>query len=395
MHSNKNDKRYFLYVFLLSHVLTIKFLFPQEITVGAFYYPWWRPNFFIHTVAKPALWTYWEKERIIDFRRSPVEIEKLILIFHKYNTSIPQVAKVHIEQAKKGGIDLFALEWTGPYPTTVPGATFTEFDIEKGFLPALEEFPSFKFCIFYDQTIRMFWKHWLQENEACNFDNPKVRETFINDILYIARKYFSHPNYFKINEKPVLWLYLTRLYRGDYKGALEEIKNKLNGNIYFIADELFSTIEIDEEKIKIFNAVGCYGTGMDGLSYKDGANSKEVIDIALPFYEKWRNIIEKSKNAEGEQIKFIYPIEPQFDDDHLLGRPFYGEFYCDSPEDFEYVCRKIKSIIPLTGGIVFVTSFNEWYETTAVEECYTPSMQFRYNWGDKFLLILKKVFKEE
>ncbi len=384
-----------IFNFLICFVTLSIPTFSEEITVGAFYYPWWRPNYFTHTVPKPAIWTFWEKEITLDFRRFPLELEKIILIFGKYNTSIPQVVKIHIEQAQKGGIDLFALEWTGPHPTTVPGVTFTEFDIEKGFLPAIKDFSDFRFCIFYDQTIRMFWKHWLPENEAYNFDNPNVRNTFLTDILYISKKYFSHPNYFKIDGKPVLWLYLTRLYKGDYERIFTEIRRLLNGNVFIIADEIFSTHPINEEKLKIFNAVGCYGIGIDSSSYHDGANSKEVIDMAIPVYEIWRRKVENIKNVDGDLTKFIYPVQPQFDDDHLSGRPSFGDYYSDFPEDFQYVCERIKKMIPSAGGIVFVTSFNEWYETTAVEECNTPSMPFRYNWGDSFLKILKKVFKKE
>ncbi len=40
-------------------------------------------------------------------------------------------------------------------------------------------------------------------------------------------------------------------------------------------------------------------------------------------------------------------------------------------------------------------SFNEWYETTAIEECLTPSMPFRYHWGDDFTKVLRRVFKKE
>lgn len=366
----------------------------EKIIVGAFYYPWWRPSFFTYTVAKPALWSLKEKEITMDFRKSPLEITKSIVIFRKYNTSLPIVAKNHIEQALKGGIDLFVLEWTGPYPTTISNVHFTEFDIEQGFLPAIKEFPAFKFCIFYDQTIRMFWKYGIVDDEAYNFDNQKVRKTFLSDIIYISSKYFSHPNYFKLNGKPVLWLYLTRLYKGDVQGTFSELRKNLEGNVFIIADELFSTHKIDEEKIKIFDGIGCYGIGIDGKYFKDNANAREVIDIAIPFYKEWRDKVENLKNIEGEQIKFIYPVQPQFDDDHLPGRPAFGEFYSDSPEDFQYLCEKIKSVIP-EKGIVFVTSFNEWYETTAVEECFTPSMPFRYNWGDSFLLVLRKVFKSK
>lgn len=366
----------------------------DKIIVGAFYYPWWRPTLFTYTVAKPALLSLKEKEIKIDFRRYPLEIEKNISIFRRYNTSLPLVAKNHIEQALKGGIDVFALEWTGPYPTTISNAIFTEFDIENGFLPAIKEFPSFKFCIFYDQTIRMFWKYGILDDEAYNFDNPTVRNTFLSDIFYISSKYFSHPNYFKLNGKPVLWLYLTRLYKGDFQETFSELRKNLEGKIFIIADELFSTHSIDEEKIKIFDGVGCYGMGIDGRAFNDGANSREVIDISIPFYKEWRDKVESTKNIEGEQIKFIYPVQPQFDDDHLPGRPSFGEFYCNSPEDFQYSCERVKSIMP-GSGIVFVTSFNEWYETTAVEECLTPSMPFRYNWGDSFLLVLRKVFKSK
>ncbi|MGQ9617367.1 MAG: glycoside hydrolase family 99-like domain-containing protein [Candidatus Aminicenantia bacterium] len=378
-----------IFLVILSEAITYS---EDEITVGAFYYPWWRPQFFTYTVAKPTIWFLKEKERIIEFRRSPIEIVRNILIFGKYDTSRPEVAKNHIEQAMKGGIDVFALEWTGPYPTTVPNVNFTELDIEKGFLPVLKNYPSFKFCIFYDQAIRMFWKHGLFGEEAFNLDNPKVRETFLSDIFYISSKYFGHPNYFKVNNKPVLWLYLTRLYKGDVERVFSIIRENFRGNLYIIADELFNTIPINDKKIKFFNAVGCYGNGIDGNSFRDGANSREVVDISMPFYEYWKSRVESLTNIEGEKIRFIYPLQPQFDDDHLPGRPTFGEFYCDSPEDFQYVCEKTKSMMP-ENGILFVTSFNEWYETTAVEECTTPSMPFRYNWNDSFLEILKKVFK--
>ncbi len=62
-----------------------------------------------------------------------------------------------------------------------------------------------------------------------------------SDIQYICSEYFDHPNYYKIDGRPVLVVYVTRKLHND--GILEEAlltmrseASKCGHNIYLIGD---------------------------------------------------------------------------------------------------------------------------------------------------------------
>ncbi|MEW6456067.1 MAG: glycoside hydrolase family 99-like domain-containing protein [Acidobacteriota bacterium] len=368
-----------------------------SILVGAFYYPWWREKNFVQTKAEPYI--------------------------GPYDTSNSVVISKHLAQAKRGGIDVLALEWTGPHPSDVSGdKIYTEYDIDKRLLMIIEsikkEFVEKKFqderlfreiylrrspwgsyFIFYDQAIRMHQKYEYSIEKAYDFDNKIVYNTFVSDLIHIGKKYFDDIDYFRIDGKPVVWLYLSRVFKGNYEKALKDVREAFDYRIYIIGDEIFNTIALDkaEKRIKNFDAIGCYGIGIDSMYYRDEANTKEIADIAIPIYKKWFKYVSNLRNVMGNPIDFIWPVQPQYDDDHIKDRPLNGEFFCDSPEDFEYFLKRTKEAIdelPNGKGIVFVTSFNEWYETTSVEASSIRGFPYRYNFGFDFLDILFKIFKK-
>ncbi|MEW6456964.1 MAG: hypothetical protein AB1410_09675 [Acidobacteriota bacterium] len=304
-----------------------------------------------------------------------------------YDTSNPSVASQHLDQAAIGGIDVFSLEWTGPNPSDT-GYTETEYDIDNGFLPAWWQKAYVMFYMFYDQAIRMNRKFGITiPEEAYNFNDSRVYNQFISDIDHIREKYFGHLGYFKMDYSPVIFWYLSRITSGPWWVALQTVRDHAGGNIFFIGDEIFNTKLFRPRRIEKFDAISCYGVGLDPTYYSDGANVRDVADIAIPVYEYWQY------QASDLGVWFVWPLEAEYDDDHISGRPWNGEFYSFSKSDFSYFAQRIKNSISSRGNpYVSTTSFNEWYETTSVEACSTPGEPYIYNWGWDFLNVIKEIF---
>jgi len=91
-----------------------------------------------------------------------------------------------------------------------------------------------------------------------NFDDPKVKEEFINSINYIKEHYANLPNFWKINGKPVIVTWSTHAYQskeGNIKDAFEKVGS--NKDIYIIG-EIASNLAIDK-KFYSFLEASVYG----------------------------------------------------------------------------------------------------------------------------------------
>ena len=355
----------FLKVLTIIVFLFLSFLLCFQVygvTLSAHYYPWYRPwNFQLDSTVRalPAIGSY--------------------------DTSNPSVVSQHLDQALYARIDVFSLEWTGPNPSDT-GRIESEYDIDYGFLPALNSKPYVQFCMFYDQAVRMCVKYGRCDDSGFYFDDV-IRNTFISDLYHIQTKYFSDWRYFRVDGRPVVWLYLERIYSGNWREAITQVRNNAGGNIYLVADDLWNTLSPAPRRWRwsYFDAISCYGIGIDPNYYPDGANVRTVADTAIPVYTNWANWV----TWEGKD--FFWPLMAQYDDDHIGGRDWRGEFYSDSKPDFSYFAQRIRNLIS-DWEYVSVTSFNEWYETSSVEACSTPGRPYRYNWGWDFLSVLKEIF---
>jgi hypothetical protein len=63
-----------------------------------------------------------------------------------------------------------------------------------------------KVCLMYDSLARFLASK--KGPPPYDFNDPEIYNTFVDEIKHIADIYFSNPNYFTINGRPVL---LTRL----------------------------------------------------------------------------------------------------------------------------------------------------------------------------------------
>ena len=71
------------------------------------------------------------------------------------------------------------------------------------------------FCLLYESEGIL----GLDSARGIEFDLRRAAD-FAEHFRHLAREYFAHPAYYRIGGKPVVYLYLSRTFSGDYVTAL-------------------------------------------------------------------------------------------------------------------------------------------------------------------------------
>ncbi len=122
-----------------------------------------------------------------------------------YGSNDPATADHHMAWLAQYGIDVVAVEWTGEQDLIN--------NFEAALLPAIGA-RNRKFVMLYDLGVRF-------RNLGLDFGKLDVRQQFAADMAAFASdpKYFQHPNYLKLDGKPVIYIYITR---AIYSATMEE-----------------------------------------------------------------------------------------------------------------------------------------------------------------------------
>ena len=150
----------------------------------------------------------------------------------QYESADPIVISKHIDWATGYGIDAFAVSWWG--------SDYTQTEkFENGFLrhPMANQM---KFFILYENNGRLKVKNpddpaerWIED-----LDDPFNRSRLLSDFEYLT-KYFSDPQYLRVDGKPCVRFDYTTPFRGDIQGVFGEVRSKLRSmgwEIYLIND---------------------------------------------------------------------------------------------------------------------------------------------------------------
>jgi glycoprotein endo-alpha-1,2-mannosidase len=277
-----------------------------DIHVGSYYYPW-KTSPSIHT---PLLGAYNPDREIIT---------------------------KHIDWATGHGIQFLLWSWWGP---DSPEDTV----LRKDFLgnPLIDEI---KFCILY-------------ESEGRFGKSVKGRITVDSDLLkqdfdYLSR-YFEDTRYLQVDDKPVVFMYLSRDYVGDMKKTLAEIRSKHDP--WLMGDFVYWDIGrgFQDDLVTEFDAVSAYtfAFGNPTVMKKDG-----FIARVMQRYEVWKEY------ADSNGIDFIPMAMPGFNDDAKGGT--YPNINRDVGWFGDYLHQSLQFLSK--PRMAFITSFNEWHEDTQIE----------------------------
>ncbi|MFH0788751.1 MAG: carboxypeptidase regulatory-like domain-containing protein [Pseudomonadota bacterium] len=359
----------------------------KKYLIGTYYYLWY-----------PGNW----RSGYINGRLSPPQLPAL----GQYDSSDLKTIEQHISWSSQYGIDFWAVSWWPDQP---------ELDriLRKKILRA-KNLNDIKFCIFYETAgLGLF-------NDRIEF-TPERTKKLISDFKFLAKNYFSHPSYLKIKGRPVVIIYLTRTFTGEYAEAVTGLKKALQEmgfNPFLIGDEIFWYVIYSPpllpsphpniSRIKLFDAITAYNMYDWARPNQMGFGNRST------FLSDVYNLYQEYQSAIGKKIKFIPSIIPGYNDRgvrHSENHPVIPRQFQPDGEEGSFFSQALRrTVLPFINTdipMALITSFNEWNEGTQIEPTHETGFTkqdqspnkteftkgFAYQgYGEKYLSILQDTF---
>jgi len=273
-----------------------------------------------------------------------------------YDSLDSRVLKQHAEWANQYGIDVFKIEY-------IPQL---DDNIINGILNT--DLGNTKVCLMYDSLSRFLMLGKGPPPYA--FNDPEIYNTFVDEIRHIADIYFSNPNYFTINGRPVLWIYITREMSGIWKDAIKQVRKEINEkgyNVYLVGDHIWW--DYDYDGIELFDAIGVYSPYPAGPP--DLGQFEKNVNV---LYSRWY------KKVVGSGIDFIPTSMFGYNDECLSNERPPMPVLSGTKQQMEKMLSMVSSYLDPVNGATNINqvshmTFNENQEGSGVE----PSEEWDYS----------------
>jgi len=233
------------------------------------------------------------------------------------------------------------------------------------------------------------------------------------DMEYMAKTYFDDPNYLRINDRPVVFVYLTRSLAAysileqvvtDFREAARDAGYP---SIYIVGDQTWNKAPTSSyEPFKLLDAVTNYDV-YGNMGRQPGYSGQARVDAYYRDQKGWYEAAKKQK------CSFIPGTSPGYNDrgtrlasDHpgtsrkLTASSEFGSLFQAMMEG------AIEIVDPDAGNMIMITSFNEWHEDTQIEpvkvtqaptgnatnpDLISPDFLTYEGYGEKYLEIIRNV----
>jgi len=299
-----------------------------------------------------------------------------------YSSNDPDVVDWHIKWAVEGGVRTFLLPYTKPL-------WGWENNLEDGLLRA-KFLPYINFLICFNPP------SWSNSTLGIN---STLLEKFANETVgYIARNYYEHPSYFKINNRPLLMLlwasgYYDRFGPEKFDLFISVIRDSAIRSGYYnylVGDVISSWIGDDEnslnhakEVIDPFDAISAYAILDAGEKWE--YDERGNVHLVKPYDTMVEGYTDLSKwwstQAKKYSKKIIPPLTTGFDNSIMYEKGIDNWLVVRTKSTFEgykRMCEGIKPFIDPELKMVVGGAWNEFQEGWAIE----PTKEFRSSYLD-------------
>ena len=334
-------------------------LSPPPIVVGAHYYSWFPEN--------------WVGSFIGEKMTPPVEPE-----LGRYNSTDADVVRRHVEWARMGGVDFFVLDW---WPRR---RNLKQNVMQIADMLVQQQMP---FAIHFESLDIAGPKEGKVEGEPPNvlFMNEKRSELLCAHLRYVSERLLRKPGYLRMEGRPVIFFYSTRHLVGPVAAAFAKARQCVAETIgeepFFVGDEVyFNVLDFDHERkffmrkegqpvwsrLRAFDAITAYNPFDPARPQHGGTEGVSLfLSDVRGLYEHYRAI------ASSAELELIPAVLPGYNDRGVrpdLQHPVIPRFPKDGGASF--LDRALEAwAAPLRerGGMLLVTSFNEWNEGSQIE----------------------------
>jgi hypothetical protein len=274
----------------------------------------------------------------------------------RYDSSNPFVINRHIDWATGYGIDGFSSDFNGPENLST---TVLRNDFLKSQLLA-----DFKFSISYESQWRLVNTSKQANTYSFDMNDQRNIDTLKQDFEFLAKSFFDHPSYLRIDGRPFVKIYLSRVFSGDVKSAIAQVKQSLASmgyEVYVSGDEVIWNKTPDLNRIKAFDAI-----------HSEILYTWSDEQIRSNYSSKLDELFKKfSSAAKYAGIGFIPSAIPGID---LRSAPWGSPNYEPLPrseERFRVDLTIADRYLDDNLRMLLLATFNDWNENTYVE----PSVQ--------------------
>jgi len=299
------------------------------------------------------------------------------------NEADPYVAEMEIEAATDHGVNVFIFDWYW-----YDGMPFLEGHLNDGFLKAKNNEKMKFYLMWANHDVGRAWDKRGADDAFARKDKSLIwkaaidRDEFEIICHRFIENYFSQPNYYTIDDKPVFMIYsLNNLIYGlggveqtidalkwfkeevkkaGYKGLELQYSLRLDGQRDIIAREFNYGVEKELVKQLDFNSLTHYVyahmTGID-------RDYTEVLEDAVGI---WNWVSDNYEAKYYPQVSVGWDASPRTH--NFIG----GITKNSNPENFEAALRKAKDYVdkhPDQAPLITVNSWNEWTETSYLMPC--------------------------
>lgn len=305
---------------------------PQDYLVGVYYWP------------SRRLDPWWEGFNLREFLVPP----QAPALGH-YDSRDPAVVDRHLDWMLEYGIDFFASEWLG--------RTASEDSVlQHSIVPLLAGRPTRFTILYHPETLP----------DPGNIDAAQ-EDLLVSDFTYLAQTYFSHPNFLRFMDRPVVFLYRSVQFGGAYEQAFARVRSELLAmgyDLYLVGDEIRRTLVADVDHFQFVDAVTMWRSlshASEGAYLLDGNGYGGV--------ERFLSVWHQAALAEGKGfLPCVCPgTNTRFLNPASFITPRESRAGAGPVSQLEEQIRSLRTFIAPQLNAVMVWSWNHWESDSQIE----------------------------